>query len=105
MFTADGARFPAVQAVRFTELVDGQDAHKLVGKVKAVEALRLGGAEISLGAVVMGDTAYQVEEGFMLAVPLPAATVPRPPSQKAAPAKPGGQEADLLAQFILNKLS
>lgn len=103
VFTADHARYPAVPAVRFIQVVDGQDTHALLGKVKAVEALRLGGAEISLGAVVMGETAYQVEEGFMLTVPLPAPAASAP--QKPAAAKPSGQEADLLAQFILNKLS
>lgn len=104
IFTADQSKYAAVPAVRFLELVDGQDAQKLLGKVKAVEALRLGGAEISLGAVVLAETAYQVEEGFMLTVPLPERSNARPPT-KPAPAKPNGQEADLLAQFILNKLS
>jgi len=103
IFTADHASFPAVSAVHFTQLVDGQDTQKLVGKVKAVEALRLSGAEVSLGAVVLGESAYQTEDGFMLTVPLPERASARPASKPAANAS--GQEADLLAQFILDKLS
>ena len=101
--TADNATFPVVSAVHVKAVVDGSDGPKLVGKVKAVEALRMGGAEISMGAVVMGDTAYEVEDGFMVTVQLPDRPNARPPS-KPAPAAKGG-EADLLAQFILNKLS
>jgi len=101
--TADNATFPIVPAVHVKSVVDGQDSQKLVGKVKAVEALRMGGAEISLGAVVLGETAYEVDDGFMVTVQLPDRPSARPPS-KPTPAKQGG-EADLLAQFILNKLS
>lgn len=100
IFTADRTEFPLVPAVRFKAVVDGGDAKGLIGKVKAVEALRMGGAEVDVGAVVLGESAYEVEDGFMVTVQLPD----RAP--KAAAAKPkGGQEADLLAQFILNKLS
>jgi hypothetical protein len=98
---SDKSSYPVVPAVHFKSVVDGQDGPKLVGKVKAVEALRLGGAEISLGAVVLGESAYEVEEGFMVTVQLPPSA--RPGSRPGP--KASGQEADLLAQFILNKLS
>jgi len=101
--TADNASFPVVPAVHVKAVVDGTDSAKLVGKVKAVEALRMGGAEISLGAVVLGDSAYEVDDGFMVTLQLPDRPSPRPPSKPAPTAK--GGEADLLAQFILNKLS
>jgi hypothetical protein len=98
IFTADRTQIPAVPAVRFAQLVDGQDGQRLMGKVKAVEALRLIGGEVSLGTVMLGDAAYQVDEGYLLTVELPARAARPPP-------KGSGQEADLLAQFILNKLS
>ena len=103
IFTADKSSYPMVSAVHFKKVVDGVDGQKLVGKVKATEALRLGGAEISMGAVVLGEAAYEVDDGFMLTVQLPDRPAGRPPS-RAVP-KANGQEADLLAQFILNKLS
>lgn len=101
IFTADRSQVPMHPAVRFAQLVDGKDAQQLVGKVKAVDALRELGGEVSLGTVMLGDAAYQVDEGFLLTVELPAkgASSARPASKAA------GQEADLLAQFILNKLS
>lgn len=101
IFTADHSKFPVVPAVHLTEVVDGQDAQKLVGKVKAVEALRLSGAEISMGAVVLGETAYQTVDGFMVTVPVADQAAANP----AKPAAKAGGEADLLAQFILDKLS
>lgn len=105
IFPDEGAEFPMAAAVRFVSVVDGSDQNKLLGKVKSIDALRMGGAEVSVGAVVLGEAAYEVEEGFMLTVPAhaPKVTVP---SMAAKPAsKASGREADLLAQFILDKLS
>jgi hypothetical protein len=102
-FTADKSSVPLVNAVHLTKVVDGPDGAKLLGKVKAVEALRMGGADISLGTVVMADTTYEVTEGYMVTVQLPERPGARPPSRPVQ--KANGQEADLLAQFILNKLS
>lgn len=102
IFTGDQSTFPVVSAVWFKSLIEGQDVQKLLGKVRAVEALRMGGAEVSMGTVVLADTAYEVDDGFMVSVPLPS-TPARPPS-KPSP-QVSGQEADLLAQFILGKLS
>jgi len=102
IFTADQATFPVVSAVWFKNLIEGEDQQKLLGKVRAVEALRMGGAEVSMGTVVLADTAYEVDDGFMVSVPLPSAAAR--PQSKAAP-QVSGQEADLLAQFILGKLS
>jgi hypothetical protein len=106
IFTADRSEIPMVPAVRFTKAVDGADPNKLVGKVKAVEAMRLGGAEVTAGAVVLGEVGYEVEDGFMLTVPMVAAGPRGPTTQSKLPAaKPSGKEADMLAQFILDKLS
>ena len=106
IFTADNSQVPMVPAVRFTKAVDGADPNKLLGKVKAIEAMRMGGAEVSTGAVVLGDVGYEVEDGFMLTVPMVAPATRAPQTQGRMPAaKPSGKEADMLAQFILDKLS
>jgi hypothetical protein len=109
IFTENRSELPLVGAVRFLKVVAGQDTHKLTGKVKALEALRMGGAEISTGAVILGEVAYETEDGFMLTVPMQAPAKARSPMTQgrmaAAPKANSGKEADLLAQFILDKLS
>jgi hypothetical protein len=101
IFTSDKSQVAVIPAVRFMKIVAGTDQHKLIGKVKAVEVMRMGGADCSLGAVVLPDAAYEVEDGFMVTVP----TATTAPAASPAAAKPAGKEADLLAQFILDKLS
>jgi hypothetical protein len=105
IFTADRSEIPMVPAVRFLKAVDGADPNKLLGKVKAVEAMRMGGAEVSQGAVVLGDVGYEVEDGYMLTVPMVAPAARPATLGKLPAAKPSGKEADMLAQFILDKLS
>jgi hypothetical protein len=104
IFTGDQTEFPLVPAIHFRRVVEGNDSHRLLNKVKSVEAMRMGGAEVSLGAVVLGEVAYEVEDGFMITVPMVSSAKPQTQSKLAA-AKPSGKEADLLAQFILDKLS
>ena len=71
------------------EIVAGTDQHKLIGKVKAVEVMRMGGADCSLGAVVLPDAAYEVEDGFMVTVPTAGPRLLRrqPGRQQSPPAK------------------
>jgi hypothetical protein len=47
----------------------GEDRHGLVGKVKDESAIAVLGAEAYMSSVLLGETAYDVESGF-LAVPL-----------------------------------
>jgi hypothetical protein len=52
-------------AVRFLKLVGGNDEQKLVGKVKTQVELAAVGAEQYGNSVVLGDSAYECEEGFV----------------------------------------
>jgi hypothetical protein len=68
----DGRAFKIVPAVRFMKVAGGDaDAHNLVGKVKTVEAVVAQGGEHYHDSVIMGDVAYDVQNGFMGA-PIPA---------------------------------
>lgn len=62
----DGQSFALEGALHFvSEVAGGPDEHKLVGHVKTMEQLgELGGEHIS-ASVVLGDSAYEVIEGFV----------------------------------------
>ncbi len=61
-----GASFRIRPAVHFLRAVseDG-DAHGLVGRVKTEEQLRKLGAELVANSVLLGETAYECETGFV----------------------------------------
>ena len=62
----DGRAFKIVPAVRFMKVAGGdEDQHQLVGKVKTVEALVSQGAEHYHDSVILGETAYDVQNGFL----------------------------------------
>lgn len=64
--TPEGRRFSLISAARFmTEVTDGKDPHDLVGKVKTLEQLTALSAEHADGAVILGDNAYEVIDGFL----------------------------------------
>lgn len=67
----DGRSFTIRTAVRFMKVsgADG-DPHDLLGKVKDEKALEEMGADHYMNSVIMGDTAYDVQPGF-LGDPLP----------------------------------
>lgn len=78
-----GNRFRLITGVRFLqEVTGGPDAHQLVGKVKDVEQLAQLGAEHQATSVILGDNAYDVQEGFVgtpiVQEPLVAGARPRP---------------------------
>jgi hypothetical protein len=60
----------------------GEDRNRLVGRVKDQEAIAALGGEAYMSSVLLGETAYDVEPGF-LAVPDPGA-VARPGDVLAA---------------------
>lgn len=65
--TLDGQRFDAAPAVHFlAELAGGGDELSLVGRVKTQNQLEQLRAEHSREAVVLGENAYQVAEGYAL---------------------------------------
>jgi hypothetical protein len=63
---AGGLALRLVQGYYFSKVQAGtDDANRLLGKVKAKAAVAALGAEVYLSSVLLGDTAYQVEPGFV----------------------------------------
>jgi hypothetical protein len=52
-------------AVRFLSVIEGADAHGLLGRVKTDEQLAEMSAEHYGASVIMGDVGYECEEGFI----------------------------------------
>ncbi|HEX5658007.1 MAG TPA: hypothetical protein VFX59_12465 [Polyangiales bacterium] len=67
VLTFEGRRFLAQPGVRFlAEVAGGQDEQRLIGRVQSSLQLEELGAEHSHEAVLLGDNAYQVAEGYLL---------------------------------------
>lgn len=60
-----GRSFKLRTAVRFLTVVEGSDAHGLLGRVKTDEQLGELGAEHYGASVILGDVGYECEEGFV----------------------------------------
>lgn len=122
---AESKSFQLVDALRFLSVEVGDDTAGLVKKVKTLAQVTELGAEHAGTSVILGDTAYVVEEGFMATVealkaaqaqaakaaPRPAAPAPavaaNPEAAAAQPAQPQkpASEEDLLAKYLLENLS
>lgn len=89
VLAGERVRYPVEPAVHVTALVSGPDEHRLVKKVKTDAQLAELGAERLADSVVAGDTAYDVESGYVVQVPDPA----QQPTETA-----------LLADYLLDKL-
>jgi hypothetical protein len=124
-----GRTYALEPAVRFLNVVGvDQDPHGLVHKVKSVCQLREMGAEPVDDSCILGDTAYEVQPGFLAegaalqAAAKAARPAPPPVRNEAAAAPPapgrplGGsplpkeledrrKEAEALARFLLENLS
>jgi len=107
----EGRSFGLGAAYHFTALVAGEAAAELLDKVKTAEQLRALGAEVLSDSVVLGDTAYEVEGGFVTEASVPTVSPRAPASATPAnqppavkPAARGKSEADLLAEFLLGNL-
>jgi hypothetical protein len=62
----DGRSFVIRPAVRFLKVSgSANDPHDLIGKVKDEMALASMGADHYMNSVIMGDTAYDVQLGFL----------------------------------------
>ena len=93
----EGAAWPVESAVHFIKLVAGADVQKLVSRVKTDAQLAQLGCERLEDSVVLGDSAYEVVPGYVAQLAAPA-------SAKNSE-RQGSSEADLLAAFILDKMS
>jgi hypothetical protein len=129
-----GRKYALEPAVRFLKVVGAEeDPHGLVHKVKSFSQLRDLGAEPVDVSCILGDTAYEVQPGFLAegaalqaAAKAPRLTPPptrsglaRPPQAAAPHAEPPRpappplprdleerrKEAEALAQFLLENLS
>src|SRR3954447_18644039 len=96
--------FTLSTAVRFLKMEAGDDRAGLLAKVKTTDALKQMGAEHYMESVILGESAYQVQQGFLAdanalrraaAASQPPAPRPSPPAaQKVSPGAnpaPGGQ--------------
>jgi len=89
VLTGEPVKYPVEPAVHVMALVSGPDEHQLLKKVKTDAQLSELGAERLADSVVAGETAYDVESGYVVQVP-----------------DPTGQptETALLADYLLHKL-
>jgi hypothetical protein len=121
----DGKHFALTSAVRFMKMEAGEDQAGLLHKVKTTDALKQMGAEHYMESVILGEVAYQVQQGFLadahalrraavVSQPPPPAQAPRAaaPAQVTAPPPPPPHpddstkagEQDMLARFLLDNL-
>lgn len=71
--SGDGRSFRLRPALRFMKVSgDGADPNALLGKVKTLSDVTALGGEQFMESVILGDTAYDVQSGF-LGEPLPVA--------------------------------
>lgn len=97
---ARGQRLSLEPAVRFVAVAGGGvDPNGLTGKVKAAAELKAAGAEVLGDSVLLGEVAYDVQQGFTA---LAQRVEPQP--QAASPREKARNDAAELARFLLNKL-
>jgi hypothetical protein len=60
-----GRSFRLRTAVRFLSVIEGSDAHGLVGRVKTTAQLAEMGGEHYGASVILGEVGYECEEGFI----------------------------------------
>jgi len=105
--TMEGDIFDLKPAVLFQkDVAETGDPHKLLGRVKDQTQLTAMGAEHYMGSVVLGDSAYDVKDGF---VGTPRARAPRAAADiDAAVGAAAGEDASsdeaLLTKFLLENL-
>jgi hypothetical protein len=115
----ENKNFALTSAVRFLKMEAGEDKAGLLQKVKTTDALKQMGAEHYMESVILGESAYLVQQGFLADANAlrRAAAVSQPAAPKAAPAgaaKPGAAasdaekkesgEQDMLERFLLDNL-
>lgn len=108
-----GRRFRLREGLRFlAEVTGAPDAHGLVGRVKDLDQLAALNGEHMADSVIVGDNAYQVQQGFVGAVipaearaDVRALAAAMAPSAGAAEA-PGAQRQTIAAlqAFFLNNV-
>ena len=64
-FSGTNTHFRLVPGCFFKSIQAGHDEAGLLGKVKTKAAVTALGAEICMNSVILGETAYEVETGFV----------------------------------------
>jgi hypothetical protein len=114
----EGRSYDLVPAVRFMSEVGGTgDPPGLVGKVKERPQLQEMAADYYPGSVILGDSAYEVVDGFV-GYPRPVNPLEAPPARASAAsigaavtratgetATPDLSDEALLTKFLLDNLS
>jgi hypothetical protein len=130
-----GRSYALEPAVRFLRVAGGEaDPNQLLARVKPLSQLREMGAEAVADSVVLGDVAYEVEQGFLVEAAAVEAAVSAPREEAARAGSPGvapgggapgappraaagrptggpsdleerRREAEALARFLLDNLS
>lgn len=105
--TSEGLSLGLEPACRFTRILEGEDAASLLDRVKTEAQLKAIGAEAYGDSVILGDVAYEVVPGFVLVVagPVEGAAAEAPASGPVPVPAARKEEADLLSQFLLEKLN
>lgn len=101
LFIAAGGRHFRLQgALLFlADVAETGDPHALVGKVKTLDVVGELQGEHCADSVILGESAYQVVEGF-LGEPLPSAVQAPAPVLKARAASADPSDLDTLAQLL-----
>jgi hypothetical protein len=98
----DGQRFQLATALHFlNEVAGGGDPQGWLGKVKSLDAIIESGGEHVSGSVLLGESAFEVIEGF-LGVPLhDAASSLSAAAEAALGGTPARDDLDQLARFFM----
>jgi hypothetical protein len=76
-FSGLGVALRMVPGYYFDHVSGGSDkGHNLLGRAKAKAAIAAMGAEAYMNSVILGETAYEVESGFLAKTLDPACTRP-----------------------------
>jgi hypothetical protein len=104
----DNKAFQLTSAVRFLKLEAGDDKAKLLQKVKTTDALKQMGAELYMQSVLLGESAYEVQQGFLADASglrrAAGAAQAGGKARKGEAGKPAAEGPDLLVQYLLDKL-
>ena len=102
---AENTSYDLEPAIRILTVLDGVDTQALLGRIISISEVASLRAEHLRDSVIVGDTAYQCEEGFV-ALGRATESAPVPVAAEAAPpaAEDKSSDMDLLADFLLKHL-
>lgn len=104
---AEQVTFQLTPAVRFIELLEGEDTNKLVAKVKSTAFVKEIGGEVMDDSCIVADTAYTVQPGFLAETEALDAAKKSKATRKSAPPpvrEKKSEDAELLTEFLLESL-